>query len=270
MPCERLTKPGPASDSGSMAKTGGRRFKVALSFPGERREFVEKVAAHLAKSLGRESVFYDQYFEGELARPDLDVYLGEIYGLQSELVTPFFSAEYDRKKWCQLEWRNIRVILFDLEPERIMPFRFDDTKISGFLKFDGYVPIGNRSAEQMADLILKRLSGQTMTDSDLVWESNSPAKEHDRLPSTSGLCLGRDDILNKLDKAWSSPTTNVCTLVASGGVGKSLSVKAWIDRLKKKEGHGARAKSTAIHFIIRVPSRDIKTNKKANQQGMNS
>ena len=55
-----------------MPNPSGRRFKVALSFPGERREFVEKVAEKLASALGRESVFYDKYYEAELARGNID------------------------------------------------------------------------------------------------------------------------------------------------------------------------------------------------------
>lgn len=224
-----------------MANPSGRRFKVALSFPGERREFVEKVAEKLAAALGRDSVFYDKYYEAELARGNIDVYLGKIYGVHADLVAPFFCAEYDKKQWCQLEWRNIRVILFDLEDDRVMPFRFDDTQITGFLRIDGFVPIGTRSPEQMADLILQRLSGIPLSVSDLTWENTSQTKEYHSFPSTGGLVVGRDDVLEQLDDAWISPTTNICTVVASGGVGKTSLVKAWLDRLTENGNHGARA-----------------------------
>ncbi len=53
--------------------TQGRRFRVALSFPGEKRAFVSQVAERLSQRLGRESVFYDAYYEAELARPDLEL-----------------------------------------------------------------------------------------------------------------------------------------------------------------------------------------------------
>ncbi len=139
--------------------TQGRRFQVALSFPGEKRAFVSQVADHLSQRLGRESVFYDGYYEAELARPDLDLYLGRIYHDDSELVVPFYCADYERKKWCRLEWRQMRDILFKLEGHRIMPFRFDDTPIPGVLSIDGYVEIGNRSPQDVAELILQRLTG---------------------------------------------------------------------------------------------------------------
>ena len=38
-----------------------KRFRVALSFPGEKREYIRAVAESLVQSLGEGSVFYDEY-----------------------------------------------------------------------------------------------------------------------------------------------------------------------------------------------------------------
>ena len=51
---------------------------------------VQKVAAHLGRELGRELVFYDAWYVAELARPDLDLYLQQIYGRNSQPVVPLF------------------------------------------------------------------------------------------------------------------------------------------------------------------------------------
>jgi tetratricopeptide (TPR) repeat protein len=134
-----------------------RRFQVALSFPGERREYVRAVAEHLAAALGRENVLYDEYLTAELARPDLDMYLATLYREQSELLVPFLCADYKNKKWCNLEWRQMRAIMFALDGARIMPLRFDDTNIPGMLPIDGYLTIGTRSPQETAALILQRL-----------------------------------------------------------------------------------------------------------------
>jgi hypothetical protein len=56
-----------------------KRFQVALSFAGEHRSFVEGVAEHLSRNLGQNRVFYDGYYEAELARPNLDTYLTNLY-----------------------------------------------------------------------------------------------------------------------------------------------------------------------------------------------
>ncbi len=55
-----------------------KRFQIALSFPGEHRDFVEQVAAVLAEKTGRDRVLYDRYYEAEIARPDLDTDLQDL------------------------------------------------------------------------------------------------------------------------------------------------------------------------------------------------
>jgi hypothetical protein len=134
-----------------------QRFRVALSFPGEHRAFLADVAAHLACNVGKERVFYDAYYEAELARPDLDTYLQAIYHDQSELIVVFLCADYERKEWCGLEWRAIRDLLKKKQAAMIMPIRFDNTHIPGLFSIDGYVTVGERSPDAIAALIMQRL-----------------------------------------------------------------------------------------------------------------
>ena len=49
-----------------------RRFLVALSYPGEKRDFVKEVADHLSSALGQARVFYDGFYEAELSRAYLE------------------------------------------------------------------------------------------------------------------------------------------------------------------------------------------------------
>lgn len=133
-----------------------QRFKIALSFPGEQRGFVEQVAVRLADQVGRDRVLYDKYYEAEFARPDLDTYLQRLYHDESELIAVFLCADYERKDWCGLEWRAIRNLIKKRQASTVMPLRFDDTAIPGLFSTDGYVWIGGRSPEEIADLILQR------------------------------------------------------------------------------------------------------------------
>ena len=137
--------------------TSKKRFRVALSFPSEHREFVAKVADHLAAELGQKCVLYDQYYEAELARPNLDVYLQNLYHDESELIVVFLCADYDRKEWCTLEWRAIRDLIKHRQASDVMPLRFDNTIIPGLFSIDGYVWISDRSADDVAKLIIERL-----------------------------------------------------------------------------------------------------------------
>jgi hypothetical protein len=134
-----------------------KRFRVALSFPGEHRPFIERVARALARQLGKARVFYDHYYEAELARPDLDTYLQRLYHDEAELIVVFLCAEYERKEWRGLEWRAIRDLLKRKQASAIMPMHFDDTHVPGLFSIDGYVNLSNRKPAMIARLILQRL-----------------------------------------------------------------------------------------------------------------
>ena len=137
-----------------------KRFEIALSFPGERRAFVEQIALYLADRFGCERVLYDGYHEAEFARPELDIYLPKLYSEDSELIVIFLCADYARKRWCKLEWRFIRQLIATTEEWRIMFVSFDNIGAVpeiGILSGDGYVEIGSRTSEEIAELVLKRL-----------------------------------------------------------------------------------------------------------------
>jgi hypothetical protein len=59
------------------------------------------------------------------------------------------------------------------------------------------------------------------------------------LPSPVPNFVGRDDELNQLNEAWHTPTTNILTIVAFGGVGKSALVAEWLQRLSRDQWRGA-------------------------------
>ena len=141
--------------------TASKRFQIALSFPGEYRTFIRQVADCLSSTLGQQNVLYDNYYEAEFARPDLDTYLQALYHDQSELIAVFLCKQYEQKEWCGLEWRAIRDLLKRRQTASIMPFRFDNTEVPGLFSTDGYVWIAERSAQEVADLILARLQFNT-------------------------------------------------------------------------------------------------------------
>ena len=137
-----------------------KRFQVALSFAGEHRNFVEGVAEQLSRNLGQNRVFYDRYYEAELARLNLDTYLINIYREQADLIAIFLCANYTQKEWCGLEWRVVRDVLKSRRDSEIMPFKFDDVFIEGLLSIDGYIDIANRTPEEVAYLIPQRINGK--------------------------------------------------------------------------------------------------------------
>jgi hypothetical protein len=133
------------------------RFKVALSFPGEKREYVGKVANELKKRLPKGSVFYDRDFTAQLARPNLDTLLQRVYSNNSDLVVVFLSSEYETKEWCGLEWRAIREIIKNKSDHSLMLMRFDDATIPGSFSLDGYIDLNEYDPIQAARFILERV-----------------------------------------------------------------------------------------------------------------
>lgn len=144
---------------GQIGRVEDLKFKVALSFSGERRAYVSEVADALKRQLPRGSVFYDKDFTAQLARPNLDTLLQRIYRHNSELVVIFLSKEYKEKDWCGLEWRAIREIIMDRKSSdhSIMFMRFDNTPIEGVFEHDGYVDLNAISPRAAANLILQRV-----------------------------------------------------------------------------------------------------------------
>jgi hypothetical protein len=148
----------------STVTTPIRRFRIALSFPGEHRSIIEQVAEQLSAVVGRERVLYDKFYEAEFARMDLDVYLPRLYREQSELIVLFLCPEYSNKRWCRLEWRHIRQLIATVDASQIMLLSFGwpgDLSEMGILPGDGYVDIADRSASEIARLILQRLNDAT-------------------------------------------------------------------------------------------------------------
>lgn len=133
-------------------------FKVAMSFPGEHRVYVSKVVGALRKPLGKDSVFYDFDYQSQLARPNLDVLLQDIYRNRSELIVVFLCADYANKEWCGLEWRAIRDIIKAKGGHRIMLIRLDDSEIEGLFSIDGYIDATKVSPQKLAKMIVERVS----------------------------------------------------------------------------------------------------------------
>ena len=86
------------------SETSAKRFRIAFSFAGEKREFVKATADILAKKFGEDKILYDQFHEAEFARYDLGIYLPKLYSEKSELIVPVLCANYDQKRWTGWEW----------------------------------------------------------------------------------------------------------------------------------------------------------------------
>ena len=194
-----------------------------MSFPGEHRKRVKKIAEALAAKLGKDKVLYDKWYAAEFARPNLATYLPKLYREQSELLVFFLCGAYNEKEWCGLEWRAGLDMLKHKEDERLMFLRLDQSDIPGLYSIDGYVDISELKDKAVADLILQRLT--------LL--NPPPAKPQkfraftSKLPTVDSRLIGRDDELKFLDEAWANPATNFVQIIAPGGTGKTALMDKW-------------------------------------------
>ncbi len=148
------------------SETKEKRFRIAFSFAGEKRDFVEKTAQILAQLFGKDKILYDKYHEAEFARFDLGIYLPKLYGEQSDLIVPVLCKNYDQKRWTGWEWVHIYSLLTNIDGLRVMPSRFDYTEIDGLSAAAGFIELDDKTPEQFANLILQRLAINECRDKD--------------------------------------------------------------------------------------------------------
>lgn len=132
-----------------------REFDIALSFAGEEREYVDRVA-NLLNERGVK-VFYDLFEEANLWGKDLYVHLSGVYLERARFTVMFISDAYAKKLWTNHERKAAQARAFQEAQEYILPARFDDTVIPGVLPTVGYVSLKGRAPEDLVSLITKKL-----------------------------------------------------------------------------------------------------------------
>jgi hypothetical protein len=131
-------------------------FDIALSFPGEHRPYVDSVAKELAKTMPSSKIFYDNNYKSQLARPNLDNLLQDVYRKRSKLVVVFLCNSYAEKQWCGVEFRAIKEIIMAKEDGKIMFIRHDDGTVPGTFSTDGYIDATAHTPGEVAALIAER------------------------------------------------------------------------------------------------------------------
>ena len=135
-----------------------KRFRVAFTFAGEKRDFVAEVASILATRLGEASILYDKYHEAEFARRDLGFYLPDLYNKNSDLIVVIVSADYEQREWCGLEWAATFDLIKQRKDDSVMLCRYNHAHVKGLFSIAGFVELDSKTPEQTAVLILQRLA----------------------------------------------------------------------------------------------------------------
>jgi len=143
-----------------------KKYRVAFSFAGEKREFVAQVARLLANCFGETSILYDHYHKAQFARPNLGFYLPPLYLENSDLIVAVLCPDYQHKEWCGLEWRAIFDLIAKGETEKVMLARFDRATVEGIFLTDGFIELDQSTPAEFAKLVLQRLAENEGRDRD--------------------------------------------------------------------------------------------------------
>lgn len=135
--------------------TTPKKYDVVLSFAGEDREYVERVAEFLEKH--EVIVFYDKYEEATLWGKDLAEHFDGVYRRQGRFCVMFISHHYAEKMWTRHERKSALARAMEQRAEYVLPARFDDTEIPGLLPTIKYQDLRRLSPKQLGDMILQKL-----------------------------------------------------------------------------------------------------------------
>ena len=147
-----------------MAKkqTTSFEYDVCLSFAGEDRNYVRKVANAL-KSKGIR-VFYDEYAQVDMWGKDLYVHLDEIYQNTARFCVLFASKHYAKKVWSNHERQSAQARAIRQHAEYILPAKFDNTQIPGLRSTIGYLDLRKLTPDRLADMIIEKIGNRQIAN----------------------------------------------------------------------------------------------------------
>jgi hypothetical protein len=129
-------------------------YDVALSFAGEERTYVRRVAERLLDWGVR--LFFDENFVADMWGEDLNEYLQSTYGRQAGAVVMFVSAAYEAKAFPTAERRASFAAAMHRDV-KVWPVRFDDTDLPGLNENISYMSAQDHVPEALADLVASKL-----------------------------------------------------------------------------------------------------------------
>lgn len=131
------------------------QYQVALSFAGEQRPYVERVARAL-QSRGV-TLFYDRFEKATLWGKDGVEFFEQVFSTDAACVVMFISAEYVAKPWTTHERRSALGRALHERGGYVLPVRFDGTPVPGVPHTMMYENASDHSPEALAALICQKM-----------------------------------------------------------------------------------------------------------------
>ncbi len=213
-----------------------KRFRIAFSFAGEKRDFVAEVANILAKRFGEDAILYDKFHEAEFARARLGRYLPKLYYEESELIVVVICSHYAQKEWTGLEWDAIFDLLKQRREQEVLLGRFDQATVDGLYSDAGFIDFDQKTPAQTSTVILERLALNEGRPKDYYLKIDTTGRSAlkttipNNLPRLQSF-FGREKELAVIREALDPESRTWGALIDGvGGIGKtSLAVRAAYD-----------------------------------------
>lgn len=130
-------------------------YEVALSFAGEERAFVQRVAEILKEAGAR--VFFDDFETVALWGHDLAAHFDEVFRWKARYVVPFVSSSYAAKAWPRHEFHSALARAVQEREPYLLPVRFDATDLPGLSPTVAYLDATALGPDEVAGVILQKL-----------------------------------------------------------------------------------------------------------------
>lgn len=131
-------------------------YDVALSFAGEDREYVKKIAKKLKDK--KLNVFYDEFEEVKLFGKDLYQYLHYIYKECALFCVVFVSSSYTKKAWTRHELKAAQNRAFLENREYILPLLLESNiNLLGLPDTIGYISAKDHTVTQIVNIIYEKV-----------------------------------------------------------------------------------------------------------------
>jgi TIR domain len=147
-------------DSSAVKPKARYPYDVCLSFAGEDRAFVKKVALGLQAAGVR--VFFDDF--EDLWGADLYEHLDRVYSKLSRYCVMFCSDNYAKKLWTNHERKSAQARAFEENSQYILPARFDETEIPGIRKTIGYLDLRTTTPKDLTAKIIAKVRASALID----------------------------------------------------------------------------------------------------------
>lgn len=131
-------------------------YDVTLSFAGEDREYVEKIAVNLINRGIK--VFYDKFEVANLWGKDLYQYLSHIYKDNARFCVIFVSQNYKDKAWTRLELKSAQNRAFHENKEYILPIYLEDVELDGLNDTIGHLKSSEYTYEEICGIIIEKIN----------------------------------------------------------------------------------------------------------------